>query len=217
MRPDDRYEKALNRFIRNVLNHRRFTDDLTDFLAPLTEPARVSSLSQTLIKCTAPGIPDFYQGTELWDLTLVDPDNRRPVDFELRRNLVAELKHLPVEKICSRFDHGLPKLFLIWKALSLRQKHRELFGPASTYTPWYAEGEKADHLVAFLRGGQVATLAPRLLVTLKGDWKDTCMELPDGKWTNVLTHKRLSGGKHYISDLLNEFPVGLFLKEEIRS
>lgn len=211
-RPNDRYEKSLDRFVRKVLSHRKFTQDLNAFLTPLADPARVSSLSQTLIKSTAPGIPDFYQGSELWDLTLVDPDNRRPTDFELRRRLMAELKHLPTEKICSRFEEGMPKLFVIWKALSLRREHPELFGPAGAYTPLYAEGEKADHIVAFLRGGRVATVAPRFPVKLGGDWKDTVMELSGGQWTNVLTGERLSGGRHYISDLLKEFPVGLFRK-----
>ena len=214
-RPDDRYEKSLDQFVRKVISHRRFTQDLDAFLAPLADPARVSSLSQTLIKCTAPGIPDFYQGSELWELTLVDPDNRRPIDFDLRRNMMAELKHLSVEKICLRFDEGLPKLFVIWKALSLRREHPELFGPSGVYTPLYAEGEKADHIVAFLRGGRVATVAPRFLVKLEGDWKDTVLELPCGQWTNVLSGERLSGGRHYISDLLKEFPVGLFLNSDL--
>ncbi len=99
-----------------------FTADLSAFLEPLAWPAMVASLSQTLIKCTAPGVPDIYQGTELWDRNLVDPDNRRPVDFELRRRLLAEIGTLSIAEILNRHAQGLPKLFLLQRVLSARRR-----------------------------------------------------------------------------------------------
>ena len=131
-----------------------------------------------MIKCTAPGVPDIYQGTELWDLNLVDPDNRRPVDFERRFGLLAEARALSAAEILNRHAEGLPKLFLLQRVLSARRRYPEVFGPKGDYQPLAAMGERSGHLVAFMRGGQAMTLAPRLVVRLGGDWKNTVIELP---------------------------------------
>src|SRR4029077_5886502 len=106
----------------------RFRSDLEAFVAPLVEPGRINSLAQTLIKLTAPGVPDLYQGTELWTLTLVDPDNRAPVDYTLRRRLLDELEDATPEDIWRRIDEGLPKLWTIRQALGLRRGGPELAG-----------------------------------------------------------------------------------------
>ena len=126
--PSAEYEEALQAFVTGVLQDREFVVDFERFLAPLLEPAYISSLSQTLIKYTAPGIPDLYQGAELWDLRLVDPDNRLPVDYELRRRMLAELEGLTPEAIWRRAASGLPKLFLIKQALHLRRRRPALCG-----------------------------------------------------------------------------------------
>ena len=183
------------------------------FLEPLAWPAVVTSLSQTLIKCTAPGVPDIYQGTELWDRNLMDPDNRRPVDFELRRRLLAEIGTLPVAEILNRHAEGLPKLFLLQRVLSARRRFAEAFGPKGDYRPLAAEGERSDHLVAYMRGGQVVTLAPRLVVGLNGDWRNTVIELPAGTWKNVFSGERFSGGTQELSRMLARFPVALLVRE----
>src|SRR4029077_3681493 len=113
------YEEALRGFVNGVLDDPDFVADLEAFVAPLVEPGRINSLAQTLLKIASPGVPDFYQGSELWDLSLVDPDNRRPVDYDLRRRLLAELKGgdlkggMPPEAILARADEGRPKLWLI--------------------------------------------------------------------------------------------------------
>ncbi len=112
-RPDPAYEAAVRGFAEGVLADSTFLADLAAFVAPLVAPGRVSSLAQVLLKLTAPGVPDFYQGSEIWDLSLVDPDNRRPVDYELRRRLLADLEGNPTpEAILARVDEGLPKLWL---------------------------------------------------------------------------------------------------------
>ncbi len=137
-----------------------FTEDLAAFLAPLARPAMEASLSQTLIKCTAPGVPDIYQGTELYDFSLVDPDNRRPVDFEERRRLRDAIAALPAAEILKRQAEGLPKLFVVQHALATRRRLPEAFGPGGDYRPLMAEGERAGHLVAFVRGGACGDTGP---------------------------------------------------------
>ncbi|MBI5591584.1 MAG: malto-oligosyltrehalose synthase [Deltaproteobacteria bacterium] len=213
MDPYPVFEEALRAFIEKVMGHADFTADLPAFLEPLAWPAVVTSLSQTLIKCTAPGVPDIYQGTELWDRNLVDPDNRRPVDFGLRRGLLAEIGKLSIAEILDRHAEGLPKLFLLQRVLSARRRYAGAFGPKGEYRPLAAEGERSGHLVAFMRGEQVVTLAPRLAVGLNGDWKNTVIELPAGSWENVFSGERFSGGTQQLLRLLAQFPVGLLVRK----
>ncbi len=110
--------------------------------SPLIQPGRINSLAQVLLKLTCPGIPDTYQGSELWDLSLVDPDNRRPVDYDLRRRLLAELPRLQVEEVWQRIDEGLPKLWTIHHALQARRNYPQLL---ATTQPTCRFGRKAQH------------------------------------------------------------------------
>jgi (1->4)-alpha-D-glucan 1-alpha-D-glucosylmutase len=158
-------------------------------------------------------VPDIYQGAELWDCNLVDPDNRRPVDFELRRRLLSEIRLLPVAEILNRHAEGLPKLFLLQRVLSTRRRFAEAFGFKGDYRPLAAEGERSGHLVAFMRGGQVVTLAPRWVVGLGGDWRKTVIELPAGTWENVFSGERLSGGPQELVRIFAQFPVALLVCE----
>ncbi|MDT8379352.1 MAG: malto-oligosyltrehalose synthase [Desulfotignum sp.] len=212
--PNPVYERGLTDFISAVLADRTFCTDLENFVANLIGPGRINSLAQTLIKLTAPGVPDIYQGTELWDLSLVDPDNRRPVDFDLRRRLLSQLPQLCPEEILAGMDKGLPKLWVIRQALHLRGTHPKLFGPRADYCPLYAAGRKADHLVAFSREQTVITLVPRLVMGLNNDWDDTIVELPQGKWHNVLTGDTSDGGPVRLQEMLRRFPVGLLMKRK---
>jgi (1->4)-alpha-D-glucan 1-alpha-D-glucosylmutase len=207
------YENALISFIKATLNDETFRAELTDFVSDLLLPGRINSLSQTLLKLTAPGVPDIYQGTELWDLSLVDPDNRRPVDFDLRRTQLEEVSHLSPEEIMARMDEGLPKLWVIRQALHLRHRRPDLFSPLSHYRPIYAQGIRAHHAVAFLRGEKVFSLVQRFPYQFDGDWADTTVDLPAGQWINLLTGDHLPGGRVRLQELLNHFPVGLFLQE----
>jgi len=135
------------------------------------------------------------------------------VDFDRRRRLLAELEKSSPERVWDHLDQGLPKMHVIHTALNLRRRHPELFGPHGTYRPLYARGSKADHLVAFVRGEGMLTVAARLLIGLAGNWKDTRIDLPPGRWTNMFTGESWNEGTQPLSDLLNRFPVGLFLKE----
>ena len=212
--PRSAYEEALRGFVLDALADRKFVDDLERFVAPLVEPGRINSLAQTLIKLTAPGVPDVYQGTELWTLTLVDPDNRTPVDYALRRRLLDELEDTTPEDVWRRIDEGLPKLWTIRQALGLRRRRPELFGARGDYRPLEARGVRAGHAIVFMRGEAAITIAPRLLLGLGGDWGDTALDVPDGRWRNELTGDVVSGGSVKLGDLLHRFPVALLAKEE---
>ncbi len=212
-RVNEEYEGAMRSFIEAVFEDEDFLADLEAFVAPLVEPGRINSLAQTLIKLTAPGVPDFYQGSELWDLSLVDPDNRRPVDYELRRRLLTDLERdgITPEEVLVRMDEGLPKLWVIRQALAVRGRLPDPFRDGE-YRPLSAEGAKADHALAFLREEQVAAVVPRLVIGLGGDWRETTLELPYGSWTNELTGEQIAGGRQPLADLLARFPVALLVR-----
>ena len=210
--PNAAFEEALEKYIDALLADTQFVSDLKNFLAPLLGPSRSTSLSQILLKLTAPGVPDTYQGTELWDLSLVDPDNRRPVDFELRKRLLCEIQKLSVEQIVDRAPEGLPKLWLIRQCLHARKAHPESFGAEGRYRPLWPAGPKAAHLIAYQRGENVITVAPRLLMSLE-DWSATFLEIPEGSWRNQLTGDVVQGGKLEAGILLNRFPVALLTRE----
>ncbi len=209
------FEDALAGFIRSILADQAFVRDLEAFAMSIREAGRVNSLTQTLIKLTAPGIPDIYQGTELWDLSLVDPDNRRPVDFDLRRRLLEGLVGQPkLERILADMEGGLPKLWVIYQALQVRCRLPEAFGPEGSYQALPVRGE---HALAFLRGGRVATVVPRLVGRRERTWGQTVVELPGGKWKNQLTGEFHSGGELRLGDVLHHFPVALLVREQAPS
>ncbi len=156
----------------------------------------------------------MYQGGEIWDLRLVDPDNRGPIDYAIREAMLAELHAgVSVDEIMKSMDSGMPKLWVIYKALHLRRDHPEWFGESAAYTPLPAEGSKQAHLIAFCRGEQVAVLAPRWNVRLGGGFGSTTVELPAGPWTNLLSGEAVSGGKSRVQNLLQRFPVALLVRD----
>lgn len=207
--PHKEFEEAVKFFVEGIYNDAPFRQDFEQFVSALIEPGRINSLSQVLLKLTSPGIPDLYQGTELWDLSLVDPDNRRPVDYALRKRLLRELPRLNAQAVLRRGHEGLPKLWTIHHALCLRREKPDAFGEKGAYTPLWANGSRADHLVAYMRGDSVAVLAPRLLLTLGGNWGDTQITLPEKNWRNRLTGKILKGGNIAVKNIFRDFPVAL--------
>lgn len=237
--PDEDYEAGISRFVDALLSpESSFLPEFLPFWRRVARLGALNSLSQTLLKLTAPGVPDIYQGNELWDFSLVDPDNRRPVDYRLREGLLAGLKDMDPSSAPHLLEHGVwqdgrPKLYLTWKALGLRRARPDLFG-SGEYMPLGVSGERAGHLVAFARrrGEQVAiTAVPRLCANLMGDegpllptperWSDTTVVLPEGlagtSYLNVLTGKeeklemRDEGASLPVADLLRAFPVALLV------
>jgi (1->4)-alpha-D-glucan 1-alpha-D-glucosylmutase len=211
------FEEALRMFIELTLNYAPFLRELQQFVGRVQDSGRVNSLTQTLLKHTAPGVPDLYQGGELWDLSLVDPDNRRPVDYVVRKRLLCELRHMSGQDIAAqvmlRADEGLPKMWTIHKALELRRERPECFGAEAEYMPLEVDGDKHDHVIAYLRGEDVVTVVPRLTLKLGGAWKDTIVVLPKGKWRNRLTGGSVEGGVITMKLLLKDFPVALLVRE----
>ncbi len=212
--PDPAYDEALRRFVEGALRDPEFLASLARFTAPLVEPGRVNSLAQTLLELTSPGVPDLYQGSELWDLSLVDPDNRRPVDFALRARLLDEVEAgLSPADAWARPDEGRPKLLLTKRALDLRRRRPECFGAEGAYWPLAAQGPKAAHVVSFARSGAVLTVVPRLVLSLAGEWGDTTLTLPPGTWLDSLdgsrTVARTVEGTMSVAELLAPFPVAL--------
>jgi (1->4)-alpha-D-glucan 1-alpha-D-glucosylmutase len=209
--PNEAYDSALRSFVQTTMTDHGFRSDLERFVAPLIEPGRINSLAQTLIKLTAPGVPDFYQGSELWDLSLVDPDNRRPVDYDLRRRLLSQLDPATPEQIWERIDEGLPKLWVTREVLRLKQT-KGLCAVQDSYRPLKANGAKADHVVAFARGDRAVTVAPRLPIRLGGSWSQTSMTLPPGRWLSNLTGEFFSGHVA-LREVLARFPVAFLSRE----
>lgn len=215
-RPDRVYEAALRSFVEAVMADSALLSDIESFVTPLIQPGRINSLAQLLLKLAAPGVPDLYRGTELWDLSLVDPDNRRPVDWELRRRLLRELDGLGAEEVWRRADESLPKLWVIQKTLALRRRLPAAFGAEGHYRPLVVRGSRAQHAVAFSRSDAVAAVVPRLVLGLDGDWSDTSIALPAAGWHNQLTGERLDGGATPLATLLARFPVALLSREDAR-
>lgn len=211
------YEAALRSFVEGIMEDDEFMAMAEELVGRIRTAGWVNSLAMTALKLTAPGVPDVYQGSELWNLSLVDPDNRRPVDFAARERMLSELSKLSPVEIMDRLDEGLPKLWLINRALALRASLPDAFGPDGDYEPLEAGGNAAAHCFAFVRGseaaGQAVTVVPRLPLTLGGKWGETYLKLPPGKWKNVLTDERYDSGKVRVSKLVGTVPVCLLARE----
>jgi (1->4)-alpha-D-glucan 1-alpha-D-glucosylmutase len=212
--PDPDYDDALQHYVRGVLADPEFVAALSAYVTPLVEPGRINSLALKLVQLTMPGVPDVYQGTESWALSLVDPDNRRPVDFGERARLLATTRTTPKVD-----DSGAAKLHLVRTALQVRRAHPEWFGADGDYVPLAATGAGAEHVFAFSRAGRAITIVPRLILGLRraGGWKDTAVPLPPGVWTDALTGRRHggpgAGNSAYLLKLLQNFPVALLVAE----
>ena len=208
------FENALSEFVTGALKSTGFVERLEQFVESIRHAGRINSLAQTLIKHTAPGVPDLYQGAELWDLSLVDPDNRRPVDYKLRCRLLHEMQSMTAAQVMERIDEGLPKLWTIRHALQLRHWQYPEWFSTEPYQPLEATGIKRAHVVAYLRGEHVVTVVPRLSLTLRGRWSDTAVMLPAGEWTCLLSGQTVQGGRVTVDALLRDFPVALLVPAE---
>ncbi|HEY4301986.1 MAG TPA: malto-oligosyltrehalose synthase [Candidatus Didemnitutus sp.] len=210
--PNQSYETTIEEFVASLYASPPFLASMEKFVAPLVLSGRINGLAQTLIKLTAPGVPDLYQGSELWDLSLVDPDNRRPVDFDARERLLERLPAMAPSEALAEWDAGLPKIWLIQRALELRRNHPAWFGPGANYQPLTARGSRVANLLAFVRSDSVLTLVPRFSHTLRGDWGDTRIALPPGKWRSALSGSEAEG-EVSPAVLLRDFPVALLYRQ----
>ncbi|MGB9377755.1 MAG: malto-oligosyltrehalose synthase, partial [Mycobacteriales bacterium] len=202
------YDEALVDFVGRVYADESLLAEVAEFADRITAYGWSNSLAAKLVALTMPGVPDLYQGSELWDLSLVDPDNRRPVDYDRREDLLARLDsgESPVVD-----GTGLAKLHVVAQALRLRRDLPAAFD--GSYAPLTAAGTAASHLLGFVRGGAAITLVTRLPATLErdGGWRDTSLTLPEGDWRDALT------GETYAdtvtaADLLHRLPIALLVR-----
>ncbi len=205
------YESAVLGLADAVLGDPELTAAIAGFVAKIAPDARVNILGGKLVQLTMPGVADVYQGCELTGLSLVDPDNRRPVDYQRRRRLLAALAAAPDQAV------GLDaeKLLVTSRALRLRRDHPDWF--AGSYTPLASEGPAAQHAFAFLRGGHAVTVVTRLPAGLRrrGGWADTAVPLPELHWRDVLTGVRHAGLRPPLSELTRRLPVALLVPDRI--
>lgn len=196
--PDTVFEAAVTDWLDAVLDGPA-TAEITELVASLAPHAYSDAVGQKLLSLTVPGVPDVYQGTELWEDSLTDPDNRRPVDFAVRRGALATLQH--------------PKLRVTHAALQLRRERPDTFLRGG-YRPVLASGAAADHLLAFRRGDDVLVAVSRWTVRLaETGWGDTVVQLPDGQWTDRLTG-RCRTGVVAAAELFAELPVALLVRTD---
>ena len=205
------YESAVLGLVDAVLGDPELTAAIASFVAKIAPDARVNTLGAKLVQLTMPGVADVYQGCELTGLSLVDPDNRRPVDYQRRRRLLAALEAAPDQAV------GLDaeKLLVTSRALWLRRDHPDWF--AGSYTPLASEGPAAEHAFAFLRGGHAVTVVTRLPAGLRrrGGWADTALPLPELHWRDVLTGVRHAGLRPPLSELTRRLPVALLVPDRV--
>ncbi|WP_277182963.1 malto-oligosyltrehalose synthase [Caballeronia sp. BR00000012568055] len=235
--PDDVYENACKDFLFDIVAPQRrngFLSELSAFVKRIGPLGAMNSFQQTLLRLTSPGVPDLYQGTELWDFSLVDPDNRRPVDYALRREWLAELgEQGPPSEQLSNWRDGRVKLALVHRSLALR-KHCESLFAQGDYVPLTVQGEQAEHVIAFARHAGSAfaiVIATRLAGPLLGVgdvplvepalWGDTFITLPEALHSRALfdwlspNAPKADGERLFIRDALGTLPVALLVEEGV--
>ncbi|MEN6438516.1 MAG: malto-oligosyltrehalose synthase [Syntrophobacter sp.] len=246
--PDKEHENGLLAFLDAILDETGSNEFLEDFLrrlSTITRAGAINSLGQALLKIASPGVPDFYQGSELWDFSLVDPDNRRPVDFDKRARYLRDLKlsessgslDALISELLSSWKDGRIKLYMIYKALNFRREHKDLFLEGE-YHPLFCTGTGRNSAVGFLRhkhGCWALAAIPRLTAeTLASDeflpgnkaWGESFLTLhPEAPlaWTNVFTRESLKASVHgganvlFLHEIFSRFPVALLSSADCKS
>ena len=210
LEPNEAYENALKDFARAVIANEAFLEPFRRFQKKIAFHGFLNSLSQVVLKATAPGVPDFYQGSELWDFSLVDPDNRRPVDYEKRAAALRDLP--PPARLLKTWQDGRIKLFVTQRVLATRAKNIGAFRGED-----YSALPAGPNAVAFTRGSQVAVIVPRLTTRLTrpptlpvGEvWGDATVAL-EGRWRNVFTDEVVEDGA--LRNVFASFPVAVLEK-----
>jgi (1->4)-alpha-D-glucan 1-alpha-D-glucosylmutase len=207
--PNEEFENRMRALVRELAEDGPLNRAVTAVVHRVQQAGWSNSLALKLIQLTAPGVPDVYQGSELWETSLVDPDNRRPVDYAVRRDYLARITDGWLPPID---ETGAAKLLVTTRALRLRRERPELF---HRHAPVEAFGAAAAHVVAYDRGGAV-TVATRLPLALAATgWGDTTVMLAGHGWQDALTGARFDGGPVRLADLLSRYPVALLIPAAI--
>ncbi|GGE36722.1 hypothetical protein GCM10007276_12740 [Agaricicola taiwanensis] len=222
---DEAYETAARNLVRGLLDEQSdFLESFQPFARRLAHAGAISSLARTVLKYTVPGVPEIYQGTETWDFSLVDPDNRRPIEYDAREEGLHERD---IADLLSRWHDGRVKQALTARLLALRADLPELFAYGG-YSPLAANGPLASHVLAFVRegeSGRVVVAVPRLVARLMEDadalipsiWEDTTLAVPAGRWTDVLSDANLNIGDRVsqsCAELFSRLPVAILREDQ---
>jgi (1->4)-alpha-D-glucan 1-alpha-D-glucosylmutase len=209
--PDASYEAAVHAAVDAAYDDEEVRGLLDGLVAQVATAGNSNGLATKLLALTLPGVPDVYQGTELWDRSLVDPDNRRPVDLAVRREVLARVRSGERPVLSPHpDDHGQAKLLVTQAALTLRRDQPHRF---TTYSPVRAHGAAADHVLAFDRGGALTVVTRLPLGLARSGWRDTVLALPAGTWADLLTGHEHTGGAR-LDAVLADSPVALLVREE---
>jgi (1->4)-alpha-D-glucan 1-alpha-D-glucosylmutase len=213
--PDAEYERAMQDFAVGLLEHEAFAQSFRRFQKRIAFHGAINALAQVVLKACSPGVPDFYQGTELWDFSLVDPDNRRPVDYERRTRMLASFRNADAGKLLRQWKDGRVKLFVTAKVLEARKRHIDVFRSGT-----YRAVDGGANCVAFTRGDSVLVAVPRLTTQLVkpphfpvGDvWGETALAV-GGNWRNVFTGETVGGDQLALREVFATFPVAVLERE----
>jgi (1->4)-alpha-D-glucan 1-alpha-D-glucosylmutase len=211
--PNEAYESAIARYLDRLYGDEKSCASIASFVDSLELGARANSLNQLMLKLLCPGVPDIYQGTELWDFSLVDPDNRRPVDFSHRAELLQSLENAQVSELWQHRADGRVKLWCLQQGMALRSRRAESVGPEGDYVPLGAEGTRADRVIAFCRGHDVIAVITRWWLRFGEDFEDTILQLPEGTWRNPLTGRHDLKDRVPIRELIAPLPVGVLERQ----
>jgi (1->4)-alpha-D-glucan 1-alpha-D-glucosylmutase len=225
LEPNEAWDGAVRDFVAAILSEargNRFPASLSAIATRVAEAGAINSLTQTVLKVTSPGVPDFYQGSELWDFSLVDPDNRRPVNYALREERIQSLDHAEPRELLEHWRDGRLKMFLIQRLLHFRRQHPGVFDSGS-YSPVPAEGTFADRVVAFRReheGREMLVIVPRLTGELAfpatGEvWSDTRIATNghSARWRDLLASREFAGGDLALREVFSTLPFAVLVSE----
>ena len=226
IQPNEPWDSAMHEFVAKILDPSPKNKFLPQFIPVAEEVARlgaINSLTQTVLKFTSPGVPDIYQGNEIWNYSLVDPDNRRPVDYDLRRKLLCGLKNATARELLGNWPDGRIKLMITQRLLHLRRAHPEFFRRAN-YVPVESTGMFSESVVAFMReneGQFLLVLATRLSSRIgfpatAERWKDTAVNIPDSlpmeKMREIFSERAITSNDRLLnlSDAMAELPFAVY-------
>ncbi|MGN6385486.1 MAG: malto-oligosyltrehalose synthase [Verrucomicrobiota bacterium] len=229
---NEQYEAAVQKFIDEILSSQRFLEKLNRFVARISEFGLFNSLAQVVLKNCSPGVPDLYQGNELWDFHLVDPDNRRPISVEERIAVLSRLEKIQASESMSltkslldKLDSGEIKLFTTWKCLNFRKKHPALFSDGE-YQPLSVTGPAQGKVVGFKRmhgSSELIVAVPRFLSRVATSpsealqtraFQETLLKVPKAAWKNIFTEEMVaSEGRLNCAEAFRHFPMVVLARE----
>ena len=222
--PNEPWDDAVKKFTEKILSltpSNKFVFSLQKFVENIAPHGALNALSQTIIKVTSPGIPDLYQGTEIWDFSLVDPDNRRPVNYALRSEALDKIGNAGL--LLAEWRDGRIKLYVLLKILTFRKQHPLLFSEGG-YEAVKIGGNKHQHLIAYMRQNskmRLLVIVPRLTYGLgfpvTGDvWSDTHLTVPEGTWVDILTSQKVQASDGLVvKDVLRDLPFAVLWNDTV--